>query len=145
MDEIQPGRVVIPRHLRHRHDAAGARPDRAHATGSDPDVSRRLLADDWPRFLNLAKGFLLLSVFRVIHHKDFHAIKRIDENFVRINFLALMFIAPLVLALTFVDPSWSSLACLSIPFISLTRTAAVDHRRGLIFARRRRWRSGLPR
>jgi uncharacterized membrane protein len=62
------------------------------ATDPSSDALRQLLADDWPKFLSFAKSFLLLAVFWVIHHKSFHSIIRVDENFVWINFLALMFV-----------------------------------------------------
>jgi uncharacterized membrane protein len=62
------------------------------ATNADSDTLSRLLADDWPKFLSFVKSFLLLAVFWMIHHKDFHSIKRVDEGFVWINFFALMFV-----------------------------------------------------
>ena len=57
------------------------------------DALRRMLSDDWPRFEDYALSFLLLGVFWVGHHRQFHFIKRTNETFLWINIIVLMFVA----------------------------------------------------
>ena len=64
-----------------------------------PDVMQtklslsQLLVAQWPKFFNYALSFLLLAVFWVIHHQQFHVIRRTDSRHVWINVGILMFVA----------------------------------------------------
>jgi uncharacterized membrane protein len=53
----------------------------------------QLLADQWPKFFNYALSFLLLAIFWIVHHQQFHVIRRTDRNHVWINIGILMFVA----------------------------------------------------
>lgn len=46
----------------------------------------------WPKFSSYILSFVLLAIFWIIHHKQFRSIKRINESFIWINILILMFI-----------------------------------------------------
>jgi uncharacterized membrane protein len=51
------------------------------------------LQEDWNKFLNFVKSFLLLAIFWIVHHRIFATIKRTDEGFLWLNIFALMFVA----------------------------------------------------
>ena len=53
----------------------------------------QLLADQWPKFFNYALSFLLLAVFWIVHHQQFHFIHRTDRSHLWINIGILMFVA----------------------------------------------------
>jgi uncharacterized membrane protein len=53
----------------------------------------QLLADQWPKFFNYALSFLLLAIFWIVHHQQFHVIRRTDRRHVWINIGILMFVA----------------------------------------------------
>jgi uncharacterized membrane protein len=53
----------------------------------------QLLAGQWPKFFNYALSFLLLAVFWIVHHQQFHLIHRTDRRHVWINIGILMFVA----------------------------------------------------
>src|SRR4030065_2930725 len=53
----------------------------------------QLLAEQWPKFFNYALSFLLLAVFWMVHHQQFHVIRRTDRIHVWINIGILMFVA----------------------------------------------------
>ena len=53
----------------------------------------QLLADQWPKFFNYVIGFLLLAIFWIVHHQQFHIIRRTDRRHVWINIGILMFVA----------------------------------------------------
>jgi len=62
------------------------------ATQTELSLSQ-LLADQWPKFFNYALSFLLLAVFWIVHHQQFHVIRRTDRRHVWINIGILMFVA----------------------------------------------------
>ena len=53
----------------------------------------QLLVEQWPKFFNYALSFLLLAIFWIVHHQQFHVIRRTDRNHVWINVGILMFVA----------------------------------------------------
>jgi len=53
----------------------------------------QLLAEQWPKFLNYALSFVLLAIFWMVHHQQFHVIRRTDRIHVWINIGILMFVA----------------------------------------------------
>jgi uncharacterized membrane protein len=53
----------------------------------------QLLAGQWPKFFNYALSFLLLAIFWIVHHQQFHVIRRTDRRHVWINIGILMFVA----------------------------------------------------
>lgn len=53
----------------------------------------QLLAAQWPKFFNYALSFVLLAIFWIIHHQQFHVIRRTDRLHVWINIGILMFVA----------------------------------------------------
>jgi uncharacterized membrane protein len=53
----------------------------------------QLLADQWPKFFNYALSFLLLAIFWIVHHQQFHVIRRTDRGHIWINIGILMFVA----------------------------------------------------
>ena len=57
------------------------------------ELPSKLMLSFWPNFLSYAISFILLAVFWMIHHKQFRSIKRVNEPFLWINILGLMFIA----------------------------------------------------
>ncbi len=50
------------------------------------------LLELWPHFFALAMSFFLLSVFWIIHHRQFHVIKRVDETLLWLNAATMLFI-----------------------------------------------------
>jgi len=52
----------------------------------------QLLAAQWPKFFNYALSFLLLAIFWIVHHQQFHVIHRTDRLHVWINIGILMFV-----------------------------------------------------
>ena len=52
-----------------------------------------LLAAQWPKFFNYALSFLLLAVFWIVHHQQFHYIRRTNRTHIWINIGILMFVA----------------------------------------------------
>jgi uncharacterized membrane protein len=53
----------------------------------------QLLADQWPKFFNYALSFVLLAIFWIVHHQQFHMIRRTDRGHIWINIGILMFVA----------------------------------------------------
>jgi uncharacterized membrane protein len=53
----------------------------------------QLLAEQWPKFFNYALSFVLLAIFWMVHHQQFHVIRRTDRWHVWINVGILMFVA----------------------------------------------------
>ena len=53
----------------------------------------QLLAEQWPKFFNYALSFVLLAIFWMVHHQQFHVIRRTDRIHVWINIGILMFVA----------------------------------------------------
>ena len=53
----------------------------------------QLLADQWPKFFNYALSFVLLAIFWIVHHQQFHLIRRTDRRHIWINIGILMFVA----------------------------------------------------
>ena len=62
------------------------------ATQTKLDLSE-LLAAQWPKFFNYALSFLLLAVFWIVHHQQFHFIRRTNRPHIWINIGILMFVA----------------------------------------------------
>jgi uncharacterized membrane protein len=52
-----------------------------------------LLSAQWPKFFNYALSFALLAVFWIVHHQQFHFIRRTDRRHLWINIAILMFVA----------------------------------------------------
>jgi uncharacterized membrane protein len=52
-----------------------------------------LLAGHITQFVNYAIGFILIAIFWVAHHRQFHFIKRTDSRLIWINIVTLMFVA----------------------------------------------------
>ncbi len=52
----------------------------------------QLLAEQWPKFFNYALSFVLLAIFWMVHHQQFHVIRRTDRRHVWINIGILMFV-----------------------------------------------------
>jgi len=53
----------------------------------------QLLAEQWPKFFNYALSFVLLAIFWMVHHQQFHVIRRTNRIHVWINIGILMFVA----------------------------------------------------
>jgi uncharacterized membrane protein len=86
------------------------------AKGGNPDeILRNYLHDDWPDLLNFVKSFLLLAVFWIIHHRQFHFYKRVDEGFLWLNIFFLMFIV-LVPFSTTVESEYSNVQLAELIF-----------------------------
>lgn len=63
-------------------------------TGDDADVELMgILSDNWHQFEHYVLSFLLLAMFWLIHHRQFHFIKRVSESFLWLNILVLMLVA----------------------------------------------------
>jgi len=52
-----------------------------------------LLAAQWPKFFNYALSFILLAIFWIVHHQQFHYIRRTNRTHIWINIVILMFVA----------------------------------------------------
>lgn len=52
-----------------------------------------LLAGQAHKFFNYVLTFMLLAIFWIVHHQQFHRIKRTDSQLLWINILILMFVA----------------------------------------------------
>jgi uncharacterized membrane protein len=52
-----------------------------------------LLAAQWPKFFNYALSFALLAIFWIVHHQQFHYIRRTNRTHIWINIGILMFVA----------------------------------------------------
>ncbi len=52
-----------------------------------------LLIAQIDKFFNYALSFILLSIFWIVHHQQFHFIKRTDRGYLWINIFFLMFVA----------------------------------------------------
>jgi uncharacterized membrane protein len=79
------------------------------AKGGNPDeILRGYLHDDWRDLFNFIKSFLLLAIFWIIHHRQFHSLRRADENFLWLNIFFLMFIV-LVPFSTTVESEYSNI------------------------------------
>lgn len=61
--------------------------------GAAAQVLPKLVLGLWPKFFNYALSFILLAIFWIVHHRQFHFIKAIDQRLLWINILGLMFIA----------------------------------------------------
>jgi len=61
--------------------------------GAAAQVLPKLVLGLWPDFFNYALSFILLAIFWIVHHRQFHFIKAIDQRLLWINILGLMFIA----------------------------------------------------
>ncbi|HEX7363624.1 MAG TPA: TMEM175 family protein [Dehalococcoidia bacterium] len=53
----------------------------------------QLIVEQWPKFFNYALSFLLLAVFWIVHHRQFHFIRRTNSSHLWINIGILMFVA----------------------------------------------------
>jgi uncharacterized membrane protein len=53
----------------------------------------QLLSAQWPKFFNYALSFVLLAIFWMVHHQQFHVIRRTDRSHIWINIGILMFVA----------------------------------------------------
>ena len=60
--------------------------------GSTVNALPRLILGLWPNFFNYVQSFILLGVFWIVHHRQFHYIKFIDQGLLWLNILGLMFI-----------------------------------------------------
>lgn len=56
-------------------------------------LSSELILGQIHKFYNYALGFILLAIFWISHHRQFHYIKRIDHIILWINLFILLFIA----------------------------------------------------
>lgn len=54
---------------------------------------RMVLSDNWHQFEHYALSFVLLASFWIIHHRQFHFVKRVNESFLWMNIVALMLVA----------------------------------------------------
>lgn len=61
--------------------------------GSSVNALPKLILDLWPNFFNYVQSFILLGVFWIVHHRQFHYIKFIDHGLLWLNIGSLMFIA----------------------------------------------------
>ncbi|MEA3492869.1 MAG: TMEM175 family protein [Candidatus Margulisiibacteriota bacterium] len=61
-----------------------------------------LLMDQFDKFFNYARSFLLLAIFWIIHHQQFHSIIRTDRKHLWINIFMLMFVALIPFSTTLV-------------------------------------------
>ncbi|KKN04314.1 hypothetical protein LCGC14_1098650 [marine sediment metagenome] len=61
--------------------------------GATSKMLPKLVLGLWPAFFNYALSFFLLAVFWIVHHRQFHFIKAIDQKLLWINILGLMLIA----------------------------------------------------
>lgn len=61
-----------------------------------------LLMDQFNKFFNYARSFLLLAIFWIIHHQQFHSIVRTDRKHLWINIFMLMFVALIPFSTTLV-------------------------------------------
>jgi len=52
-----------------------------------------LLLSQLHKFFNYALSFVLLAIFWIVHHQQFHYIKRSDSRLIWINIFVLMFVA----------------------------------------------------
>ncbi len=46
----------------------------------------------WPNFFAYTLSFLLLAAFWIMHHKQFHAIKKVDEPLLWLNIISMLFV-----------------------------------------------------
>ncbi|KPJ68582.1 hypothetical protein AMJ44_06145 [candidate division WOR-1 bacterium DG_54_3] len=53
----------------------------------------QLLLAQIPKFYNYALSFVLLAIFWILHHQQFHYIKKTNQRHLWINILILMFVA----------------------------------------------------
>lgn len=60
--------------------------------GSTVDALPKLILGLWPNFFNYVLSFILLAIFWIVHHRQFHYIKFVDQGLLWINILGLMFI-----------------------------------------------------
>ena len=56
-------------------------------------VFPELVLELWPDIINYALSFILLSIFWIVHHSQFHHIEFVDNKILWINIMGLMFIA----------------------------------------------------
>jgi uncharacterized membrane protein len=62
----------------------------------------QILLGQADKFFNYALSFVLLAVFWIVHHQQFHSIKRTDGIHLWINILTLMFVALMPFSTTLV-------------------------------------------
>jgi len=62
------------------------------ATGDSTSRLSALLAGHVNQFINYAIAFVLIALFWVVHHQQFHTIKRTDSRLIWINIIMLMFV-----------------------------------------------------
>jgi len=70
--------------------------------GKEPVAVHSLLAGQLDKFLNYALSFILLAVFWIRHHQQFHLIKRTDRKHLWINVFFFMFAALIPFSTTLV-------------------------------------------
>ncbi|MFQ5986451.1 MAG: TMEM175 family protein [Thermoplasmata archaeon] len=63
------------------------------ATPVEEGELRAELLELLPEFLGYAVSFVILGIFWVVHHRQFHFVERTDRAFVWINILTLLFVA----------------------------------------------------
>lgn len=78
------------------------------SSGNEDEILRNYLREDWHDLFNFVKSFLLLAIFWIIHHRQFHALRRADESFLWLNIFFLMFIV-LVPFSTTVESEYSNI------------------------------------
>jgi TMEM175 potassium channel family protein len=61
-----------------------------------------LLINQFDKFFNYARSFLLLAIFWIIHHQQFHQIIKTDRKHLWINIFMLMFVALIPFSTTIV-------------------------------------------
>lgn len=54
----------------------------------------------WPDFLHYVMGFLILGTFWVLHHQQFHFIRRIDSRLLFLNIFGLMLVSLIPLTIS---------------------------------------------
>jgi len=62
------------------------------ATQTKLDLSQ-LMGEQLPKFFNYALSFILLAIFWIVHHQQFHYIRRTNGTHIWINIGILMFVA----------------------------------------------------
>ncbi|NQS89964.1 DUF1211 domain-containing protein [Patescibacteria group bacterium] len=60
--------------------------------GSTVNALPRLILGLWPNFFNYVQSFILLAIFWIVHHRQYHYIKFVDQGLLWLNILGLMFI-----------------------------------------------------
>jgi uncharacterized membrane protein len=60
--------------------------------GASPSELHDALGSLWPHFLHYVESFLLLSVFWIKNHQQFHFIRRCDQPLMWLSLLSLLFV-----------------------------------------------------